>query len=309
MKIYRHITEIPAESRHVVTIGTFDGVHAGHRKILSRVKQLAEEQNAQSLVMTFDPHPRKVLQPDMGITLLTNTEEKLKLFDELGIDAVFIQKFDEAFANTSAQDYIEKILVKGLKTKGLVIGYDHHFGKGRTGSLRDLIEKSMEFDYVVEEISAQDIDDVVVSSTKIRNALKVGDVAKAAEYLTYPYSLQAKVIEGRKLGRTIGFPTANLEFTDSEKLIPNTGVYAVKALVDQQTYLGMMNIGYRPTVDNDKQLKAEVHMLQFNQDIYDKLLCILFIERVRDELKFDSVHKLAEQLHSDKRTVETIFGL
>lgn len=309
MKIYRHITEIPEESRHVVTIGTFDGVHAGHRKILARVKQLAEEKNAQSLVMTFDPHPRKVLQPEMGITLLTNTEEKLELFEALGIDAVFIQNFDEEFANTSAQDYIEKILVKGLKTKGLVIGYDHHFGKGRTGSLRDLIEKSHIYNYVVEEISAQDVDDVVVSSTKIRKALKDGDVAKAAEYLTYPYLMQAKVIEGRKLGRTIGFPTANLEFTDWEKLIPNTGVYAVKVLIDGQYHRGMMNIGYRPTVDHDKQIKAEVHLLQFNQDIYGKLVRIHFIERVRDELKFDSVDKLAEQLHADKRTVETIFGL
>jgi riboflavin kinase/FMN adenylyltransferase len=309
LKIYRDISEIETNKRFAVAIGTFDGVHAGHRKILERLKQMSRSLSLESLVMTFEPHPRQVLQPDSGISLLTDIDEKLELLDELGIDAVYIQKFDKQFSSTSADDYIKKILVDGLKTAALVIGYDHHFGRNREGSFALLHAKSSLFGYRLEEIPAQDVDDVVVSSTKIRNALLNGDVHRAADFLTYPYTIHASVIEGKKLGRTIGFPTANLNIEGHSKLIPATGVYAVKIVHINDMYYGMLNIGYRPTVDNDRELKAEAHILNFSKDIYGEEIKIQFIERVRNELKFESLDKLAEQLQEDKRTVSKIFKL
>lgn len=307
VKVYRTLDDIIDIRNPVVTIGTFDGVHIGHRKILERIIQIAKNNNAESVVMTFDPHPRHVLQKKSDVSILSTLEEKIELLEEIGIDVLYVQHFNLEFAALSSEAFVEEILVKGLGTKKLVIGYDHHFGKNREGSLADLVRMGKLFDFDVEEIPAQDIDDVIVSSTKIRNALLCGDVAGAKEFLSYPYYFKSKVIEGRKLGRAIGFPTANLEIPNNKKLIPVKGVYAVEVKIENTKHIGMLNIGTRPTVDSSKDLKAEVHIFDFNQNIYGKNITICFIKRIRDELKFESPEKLAEQLHIDKRNVISIF--
>lgn len=306
MKIYRQLDEIVELKNPVVTIGTFDGVHIGHRKILESLIKSAQEINGLSMVMTFDPHPRHVLQPNRKVTLLTLLEEKIELLKNVGIDAIFIQHFDLNFSSLTSNEFVENILVKGLGVKKLVIGYDHHFGKNRNGSLADLQMLGKINGFEVEEIPAQDVDHVVVSSTKIRNAIEEGAVEKANEFLGYAYAITSKVIEGRKLGRTIGFPTANLALPTEMKLIPLSGVYAVKVTAEHNTYKGMLNIGFKPTIAENQVLSAEVHILDFNQQIYGKTIKIEFIRRIRSEMKFENFDKLAEQLQEDKRTVSNI---
>jgi len=283
----------------VTTIGTFDGVHIGHQKILSQVVKLAKEHGYIPVVLTLFPHPRMVLQKDDSIKLLHTICERITILKSLGIEDVIVKDFTKEFANLSAEDYVKMILVDELNTKQIVIGYDHHFGKNRSANINDLKTFAKQYDFKVNEISAQDIKDVTVSSTKIRNALNNGEVALANSFLGYNYFITGKVIKGKGLGRTIDFPTANIYIKEAYKLIPNDGVYAIKSQINNAIVYGMMNIGTNPTVDG-KIRSIEVHFFNFNKDIYDSKLKIEFLKRLRSEQKFKNLEALKAQLQKDK---------
>lgn len=285
-------------SAKVTTIGTFDGIHIGHQKILKQVVQLAEDKGYVPVVLTLFPHPRMVLQKDDSIKLLNTIEERIELLKALGIKEVIVKKFTKEFANLSAKDYVKQILVDELNTKQIVIGYDHHFGKNRSANIKDLKAYAKQYNFNVEEISAQDIADVTVSSTKIRTALNEGEVHLANSYLGYNFFITGSVIKGKGLGRTIDFPTANINITASYKLIPGDGVYVVKSKIENKTIFGMMNIGTNPTV-NGKIRSIEVHFFNFNEDIYSSELKIEFLKRLRSEQKFENLEALKAQLKKD----------
>ena len=289
-----------AKSAKVITIGTFDGIHIGHQKILKRVIKLAKKQDYEPVVLTLFPHPRMVLQKDNSIKLLNTIDERIELLKSFGIKDVIVKEFTKKFANLSAQDYVKKILVDDLNTKQIVIGYDHHFGKNRSANIIDLKEFAQLYDFKVEEISAQDIEDVTVSSTKIRNALDAGKVDLANSYLGYNFYITGKVVKGKGLGRTIDYPTANIYIKESYKLIPSDGVYVVKSIIDNKTIFGMMNIGTNPTV-NGKTRSIEVHFFDFNFDIYNTELKVEFLKRLRNEQKFENLEALKNQLKKDKK--------
>ncbi|MEJ1223147.1 bifunctional riboflavin kinase/FAD synthetase [Sediminicola sp. 1XM1-17] len=284
-----------------ITIGTFDGVHIGHRKILERLINNAKLLDLKSTVLTFFPHPRMVLQQQADIKLLNTIEEKAKILRETGLDNLIIHPFTKEFSRLSATEFVQDILVDSLGTKKIIIGYDHRFGRNRNANITDLIEfgKSMGFD--VEEIPAQEIDDVSVSSTKIRTALLEGDIETANNYLGYPYMLTGTVSKGKGLGRQINFPTANLHIPEEYKLIPKKGVYVVKSTIEGQTVFGMMNIGYNPTVSGTEK-SIETHFFDFENNLYDKKIQIDILERIRDEHKFDTLEELKAQLLADKKT-------
>jgi riboflavin kinase/FMN adenylyltransferase len=288
-----------AKSSKVTTIGTFDGVHIGHQKILKQVVTLAKKQGYTPVVLTLFPHPRMVLQKDDSIKLLNTIDERIDILKSLGIEDVVVKEFTKAFSNLSAKDYVKNILVDDLNTKQIVIGYDHHFGKNRSANIKDLKTFAKHYGFKVEEISAQDIKDVTVSSTKIRNALDKGEVALANSYLGYNYFITGKVIKGKGLGRTIDFPTANIHIEESYKLIPNDGVYVIKSQIEDKTVFGMMNIGTNPTVDG-KTRSIEVHFLNFKNNIYNTTLKVEFLIRLRSEQKFKNLEALKVQLKTDK---------
>ncbi|WP_299108922.1 bifunctional riboflavin kinase/FAD synthetase [uncultured Winogradskyella sp.] len=287
-----------SKSAKVTTIGTFDGIHIGHQKILKQVVQLAEAKGYIPVVLTLFPHPRMVLQKDDSIKLLNTIEERIELLKTFGIKEVIVKKFTKDFANLSAKDYVKQILVDELNTKEIVIGYDHHFGKNRSANITDLKAFAKLYDFNVEEISAQDIAHVTVSSTKIRTALNEGQVALANSYLGYNFFITGTVVKGKGLGRTIDFPTANINITATYKLIPSDGVYVVKSNFEGKTVFGMMNIGSNPTVDG-KTRSIEVHFLNFNKDIYNSELKIEFLKRLRSEEKFQNLEALKIQLKKD----------
>jgi riboflavin kinase/FMN adenylyltransferase len=288
-----------------VTTGTFDGVHLGHRVILEKIIQQAKAEGGESVLLTFYPHPRMVLFPDdTNLKLLTTQPEKIKLLEEIGLDHLIIQKFTPDFSRMQAYDYVRDILVNKIGVHKLIIGYDHQFGRNREGSIDQLRELTPLFNFKIEEIPAQDIDTVKISSTKIRRALIDGDIQQADRYLGYPYSLSGEVIHGNQLGRTIGFKTANILVSNKNKLIPGDGVYAVKVCLQDKEHQGMMNIGRRPTVENpDAGITIEVHIFNFDEDLYNKVITVKFLKRVRDEKKFDSIDSLKEQLHLDKKEI------
>jgi riboflavin kinase/FMN adenylyltransferase len=288
-----------AKSSKVTTIGTFDGVHIGHQKILKQVVTLAKKQGYTPVVLTLFPHPRMVLQKDDSIKLLNTIDERIDILKSLGIEDVVVKEFTKAFSNLSAKDYVKNILVDDLNTKQIVIGYDHHFGKNRSANIKDLKTFAKHYGFKVEEISAQDIKDVTVSSTKIRNALDKGEVALANSYLGYNYFITGKVIKGKGLGRTIDFPTANIHIEESYKLIPNDGVYVIKSQIEDKIVFGMMNIGTNPTVDG-KTRSIEVHFLNFKNNIYNTTLKVEFLIRLRSEQKFKNLEALKVQLKTDK---------
>ena len=286
-------------SAKVTTIGTFDGIHIGHQKILKQVVELAIEQGYKPAVLTLFPHPRMVLQKDDSIKLLNTIDERIEILKSLGIEEVIVKEFTKAFSNLSAKDYVKNILVDELNTKHIVIGYDHHFGKNRSANITDLKRFGKHYDFKVKEISAQDIKDVTVSSTKIRNALDKGEVDLANSFLGYNYFITGTVDKGKGLGRTIEFPTANIHIEESYKLIPNDGVYVIQSKIKNTTVFGMMNIGTNPTV-NGKTRSIEVHFFNFNADIYNTKLKIEFLKRLRSEQKFESLEVLKKQLKTDK---------
>lgn len=285
----------------IITIGTFDGVHFGHKRILTRLNELKTEKNHKTIVFTFNPHPRKVLFPEQtDLQMLTTREEKIELIRSLGTDLLIEFPFSLEFSQIEPLEFISEILVKKLHVKKLVIGYDHKFGKNREGNLQTFKEQASKYNYSVEEIPAQEIDDINISSTKIRKALFEGQIKDASKYLGYFYSLQGKVVEGKKLGRTIGYPTANIQLFDSEKLIPKTGVYFTQVTIEGEVHYGMMNIGFNPTTDTDKKLKLEVNIFNFDKDIYGKVIEVKLMDRIRDEEKFNSLEELKNKIKSDE---------
>ncbi len=282
-----------------ITIGTFDGVHIGHKKILERLISNAKELGFKSTLLTFFPHPRMVLQKDAKIKLLNTINERSKIIKDLGLEQLIIHPFTEDFSRLSATEFVRDILVNKLKTKKIIIGYDHRFGRNRNANINDLISFGSTLEFDVEEISAQEINEVSVSSTKIRRALEDGDVKTANSYLGYPYMLTGIVKKGKGLGRTLNFPTANLFIEEDYKLIPRKGVYAVQSYINSDKVFGMMNIGNNPTVGGTS-LSIEIHFFDFNDDLYGKEIQIDILDRIRDEYKFNSVDELKLQLKKDK---------
>ncbi|MDG4716069.1 bifunctional riboflavin kinase/FAD synthetase [Winogradskyella sp. YYF002] len=286
------------KSKKILTIGTFDGVHIGHQKILKHIVALAQKEGLVPTVLTLFPHPRMVLQKDDNIKLLNTIDERIQLLKNIGIQSVIVKEFTKEFANLSAKDYVEQILVKELNTKQIVIGYDHHFGKNRSANIDDLKIFAKEFNFKVEEISAQEIEDVTVSSTKIRKALDNGNIEVANAYLDYNYFISGEVVKGKGIGRTLDYPTANIRIKESYKLIPRDGVYVVKSVIDNATVFGMMNIGTNPTVSG-KARSIEVHFFDFDKDIYGNVLKIEFLHWLRSEQKFENLDALKKQLSND----------
>lgn len=288
----------------ILTTGTFDGVHIGHRHIINRIKQLTEEVGGETVMLTFEPHPRMVLFPeDHGLKLLNTAQEKSEQLAKSGIEHLVIQPFTRDFSRKSAMEYVRELLVDGITPFKIVVGYDHHFGKNREGNFALLQEYGEMLGFGLEEIPAQMIDEVNVSSTKIRNALAAGDLETANSYLGYNYPLTGIVIEGDRLGRTIGFPTANLHIPDPNKLIPAEGVYAVKVKVDDHWYRAMLNIGRRPTVADKGELRIEVHLLNVEINLYGKEIKIEMLDWVRGEKKFNGLEELTKQLELDRKEV------
>lgn len=303
MKIYSNISEFSSVKRPIVTTGTFDGVHFGHRKIIDRLTEIAKKNDGESVILTFSPHPRMVLFPnDHGLQLLNTLEEKKVLLEKAGVQHLIVHPFDKEFSRTTSIQFVRDILVNQLSTHKLVIGYDHHFGRNREGSFEHLKEFAPLYGFEVEEIPVQLLDDVSVSSTKIRKALQNGEVDLANDYLGYPFKLKAKVVRGRQIGRTIGFPTANLELDDSLKIIPKNGVYKVDVLHNNECYGAMMNIGINPTIGG-QQKKLEVHIFDFDGDLYQETIEVFFSKRIRDEKQFDSLDQLKNQLQKDKHLI------
>ena len=279
-------------------MGTFDGVHIGHRKILEKLIQNTETEEYESLVLTFFPHPRMVLQGQSEIKLLNTIAEKIDLLEKIGIQNLVIHPFDEKFSNLSAEEFVKSVLVEKFHVQKIIIGHDHRFGKNRSANIDDLIAFGKQYHFEVEQISVQEVDAVSVSSTKIRKALSEGNVAMANEYLGYDYSLSGTVVKGKQLGRTIGFPTANLKIEENYKLIPKNGVYIVKSILDQKTVFGMMNIGFNPTVAGEN-LTIEIHYFDFDANLYEQKISVSILSYLRPEQKFDSVAVLKEQLQKD----------
>jgi len=300
MKVYRSITSFPKITNAIVTQGTFDGVHIAHQVILKQLKEIAQVKGGETVLITFDPHPRTVLFPeDHGLQLLNTPEEKIALLEKEGIDHLVILPFTKEFSRLSSLDFIKDILLDAIGTKYLVIGYNHRFGKNREGSFEHLKDYAPTYGFEILEISAQDLDEVAVSSTKIRNALLQGDVALASRFLGHPYAIDAKVVEGKQLGRTIGYPTANLFIEHPLKLIPQDGVYAVWVLVQDKKYGGMLNIGNNPTVAL-KGRSIEVNIFNFSETIYNQNISVQFVDKIREEEKFNSLQELKTRLELDK---------
>ncbi len=301
LKSVNNISNFSSKEQTFVTIGTFDGVHFGHQKIIERLVFEAKRAKKKSVLLTFFPHPRMVLQKDASIELINTIDERASLLEKTGLDYLIIHPFSKAFSRTSAFEFVRDILVNQLNISKLIIGYDHHFGKNREGNITQLTEYSHLYDFNVEEIPAQDIDDVSVSSTKIRKALHLGNLKTANNYLGYNFMLCGTVVNGKKLGEKIGYPTANINVKEGYKLIPKTGVYVVQTKIQNETVFGMMNIGNRPTVNGNHQT-IEVHFFDFNKDLYGKKLTIELIYFLRDEKKFGSIDLLTHQLKKDEKT-------
>jgi riboflavin kinase / FMN adenylyltransferase len=307
LKIFHSIQSFSSSQQTVVTIGTFDGVHLGHQKILEQITKSAHDLNCESLVLTFFPHPRMVLQEDTEMKQLNTLNEKIALLDKLGVDNLVVHPFDKEFSRLTAEEFVKDVLVDVFKVKKIIIGYDHRFGRNRTANIDDLITFGQTYGFEVEQISAEEINEVSISSTKIRNALLEGNVELAASYLGYHYSLTGIVSKGKQLGRTIGYPTANIRINESYKLIPANGVYVAKSIINGATVFGMMNIGMRPTVDGTTQT-IEINFFDFKQDLYNQEITVSLLKRMRSEQKFESIDALKIQLGADKATALEYIG-
>ena len=306
MKIFRSAKEfITDEKTSIVTIGTFDGVHIGHKEIIKNLIENAHRKNDKSVILTFFPHPRMVIQKGSRIKLLTTLEEKVALLEKSGLDYLIVQPFNKEFSRLTALEFVRDILVGQLKIKKLVIGYDHHFGRNREGNFEQLKEYGTVYGFTVEEIPAQDIENVAVSSTKIRRALSEGRIERANAYLGYEFMLSGKIIHGKGLGKKWNYPTINVNVEEPYKLIPKPGVYIVKTIIKDKKVFGIMNIGHRPTV-NGKHQTIEVHLLDFNADLYGKTIQIHLAYRLRDEQKFDSVEALFVQIKEDEQKARAL---
>ena len=310
MKIYTNFDEIGQIPNPVLTIGTFDGVHVGHQKIIEQLNHRANEVGGESVLFTFFPHPRMVIHPtNHGIKLIQTQEEKIEKLARLGLKHLIVFPFTKDFSELTADEFVSQFLVAKLHVHTIIVGYDHQFGKNREGNLHFLESRALHYGFCVEEISAQEINAVNISSSKIRKALSKGDIYTTNHYLNETYQLSGTVIHGNKLGRTIGYPTANIHIDDSLKLIPGNGVYGVKiSLENGHVHSGMMNIGTRPTIDNSMETHIEVHLFDFSEDIYNQKIHVSLIERVREEQKFANVEALKQQIAQDEIFVRSSFS-
>jgi len=310
LKIYRNIKNFHAQNP-VITIGTFDGVHLGHVKIFDKLKEKAKELGGESVVVTFWPHPRFVLGKSADDVKMINTlDEKIKLIGEQGIEHLVIIRFTKTFAKLTSCDFIKQYLYEKLHIKGLIVGYDHHFGKDRDGSFEVLKSCAEQYHFFIEKVAPYTLNDEIISSTLIRKAIKEGEVEKANQYLAKKYFFSGEIIAGKKIGRNIGFPTANIKLSENYKLLPGCGVYAVEIDLKGVRYYGMLNIGYRPTINTDKTNRSiEVHILDFKGDIYNQQIRVYFYKKIRNEIKFHNLERLKQQLIKDKVVISKYFKL
>jgi riboflavin kinase/FMN adenylyltransferase len=308
VKIHTGLDDFSAKNP-VVTIGTFDGVHLGHRKIISRLHDLAAANDGESVIFTFHPHPRKVVAPsETNLRLLTSFEEKIALFEKYGVDHLIVYPFTPEFAQLTYEEFVEQILVGQIHTKSLVVGYDHKFGKGRAGDFDLLKACADRLGFSIEKLDVLLMNESNISSTKIREAIEAGDITTANAFLGYPFTLHGTVVEGQKIGRTINYPTANVDTSDPDKIIPGYGVYAVKVVVRNKEYLGMLNIGSRPTVNHNADHRTvEVNILDFDAEIYGEEIKVIFYHKLREEQRFASLDALKQQLAKDKFNTKSFF--
>ena len=302
MKIIENLKNYTEKTAKVLSLGMFDGVHLGHVSIINQLKEIAQKYDLETAILTFWPHPRKVFNPNDELHLLNTLDEKIALLEKVGIEVVFLQEFDENFRNLTGEEFIEQILVEKLNVKHVIIGYDHVFGKNKSGNFDLLQQLSEKLGYDVAQLKAVKEGDFNISSTKIRNCLGNGNIIGANKMLGYHYSVSGKVVDGKKLGRTIGYPTANLEINEL-KLLPKKGAYIVEVSVKNKFYKGMLSIGTNPTVNGEK-LTVEVYILDFNEDIYGEEITVKFRDFLHEEIKFESLEKLIERLDEDKRLTE-----
>jgi len=299
VNVFNSVQSFKSTQKTIVTLGTFDGMHIGHQAILNKLKLQKKIYGYETLVLTFFPHPRMVLKTDHQISLLNTIDERIKLIDHFGIDHLVVQEFTQDFANLSAEEFVKTVLVDQFNIGKIIIGYDHRFGKNRSADIHDLIEFGKKYHFDVEQISAEELNDVSVSSTKIRNALNVGNVALAKTYLGYPYMVSGKVVSGKQLGRTIGYPTANIQVAEDYKLIPAIGVYVVGVTIKGKDFYGMLSVGTNPTVGGTEKT-VEVYIFDFNDTIYDEEITARFLTKIRDEENFGSIDLLIEALKNDE---------
>jgi len=301
LKIYHSPADFKGCPNPILTTGTFDGVHIGHRKIINRLKEIATRVGGETVMLSFNPHPRMVLFPDdKSLKLLNSFDEKLKLLEDAGIDHLIIYPFSKEFSRMTALEYVRDLLVNQIGIHKIVVGYDHHFGRNREGNFANLVEFGNIYNFEVEEISALELNEVNVSSTKIRTALNDGDIEIANEFLGYPYQIQGEVVFGDQLGTKLGFPTANIQADTEYKLIPRNGVYAVECLIRGENFQGMLNIGFRPTLEKTDEKRIEVNLFGFQGEIYGEVIALKLKARIREEQKFNSLEELTTQLHQDK---------
>ena len=307
MKRFNNINEFNCKKSTIITIGTFDGVHLGHQKILKKLNIEAENNGLESSVLTFFPHPRTVLNPNSSLKLINTIEERVSLFKKSKIDNLIVHPFTKEFSELDSEDYVKNILVDQLKAKIVLIGYDHKFGKNRTADINNLKEYGIKYNFEVIEIKAEEINDIAISSTKIRNSIKEGDIQLTNSYLGYEFSFFGKVVKGNSIGKTLGFPTANIKIGTDLKLIPKNGVYLISTIINQKIIFGMMNIGIKPTT-NENTKSIEVNLFDFNQDLYDTNITIYIKQFLREEIKFDSLNELKLQIEKDKITCNSIIN-
>ena len=305
MEVIHSISNYQPKRPSILTIGTFDGVHIGHQKIIRDLVSKAKEEDLCALVLTFFPHPRMVLQKDTQLKMIDTLEEKRQLLESLGVEILIVQPFTLEFSRLTAIEYTRDILVNGLNISKLIIGYDHRFGRNREATVEDLKHFGLDYDFSVEEIPAQDIASIAVSSTKVRNAISAGEIKKANQYLGRPFSLCGSIVKGDKIGRKIGYPTANLDIKETYKLRPQNGVYLVQSHLNNQKYFGMMNVGKRPTVSG-KQIQTEIYFFDFDGDLYGNKLKIELLEKIRNEQKYDSLESLGNQLSIDQKSCQKL---
>ena len=308
MTIYNNINEFNSTDNTILTIGTFDGVHLGHQKVLERLTNTAIENNLESTVLTFFPHPRTILNPDKPLKLINSVKERTDLLKRSKINNLIIHPFDKGFSELDPEKYVVEILVKKLKAKIILIGYDHKFGKNRTADISDLKEYGEKYGFKVIEIKAEEISNIAISSTKIRKAISEGNISTAKKYLGYDFSLSGRIVHGNSIGRTLGFPTANVEVKEEYKLLPKNGVYLIQSIIGHNEYFGMMNIGIKPTINKNSKT-IEVNFFEFEGDLYNTEITVSIKQFIRDEIKFDSLELLKSQIQKDKVNCNSIIDI